>query len=245
MMFDPVPHWDDGEGHLGTAEDALLTALTVLYVFTAAEGAVGVMFGSIAVIGDTIAHFEQAAVTQLLYLALIWQPRARKMVALPLLALLLGLFDLLIVDAWRGMSQFRVPSPTALALVGAAAIAVDILVALVLSVTRPPAVTLGAWVRRKLWPRSLTAAMVVLAALGTWATRSPWPDLIVGLGIAVSSLGAARAIKFAAIVRCTALSEGQVLLSPSPERSKRRGLLSTIFSRSRGRAAPKADRKEG
>lgn len=245
MMFDPVPHWDDGEGHLGTAEDALLTALTVLYVFTAAEGAVGVMFGSIAVIGDTIAHFEQAAVIQLLYLALIWQPRARKMIALPLLALLLGLFDLLIVDAWRGVSMFRVPSPVAMALIGGAAIAADILVALVLSVTRPPAETLGAWVRRKLWPKALTGAMVILAGLGTWATRSPWPDLIVGLGIAVSSLGAARAIKFAAIVRCTALSDGYVLLSSPPAQTKRRGLLSSIRHRARRQPAAKAKRKRG
>jgi Co/Zn/Cd efflux system component len=96
--------------------------------------------------------------------------------------------------AWQKFITPATPSPLALSLAGAGALAVNLSCAIMLARYRQQS---GSLTRAAfLSARNDVVANVAIIAAGvlTAYTRSPWPDLVVGLGVVIMNADAAKEI---------------------------------------------------
>jgi Co/Zn/Cd efflux system component len=141
--------------------------------------------GSVSLFADSIDFLEDASVNFLVIVAIGWTARNRGRVGIALAGILLVPAMATLWTAWGKLALPVAPDAALLALIGAGALAVNLVCALMLARYRHHrgSLTKAAF---------LSARNDVLANIGIIAAglatahlwHSAWPDLIVGLGIA-------------------------------------------------------------
>jgi Co/Zn/Cd efflux system component len=158
------------------------------------EFAVALAIGSVSLFADSIDFLEDTAVNFLILLAQDWSARNRARMGMVLAGVLLVPGVATLWTAWQKFNMPAPPSPLALSLAGAGALAVNLSCAIMLARYRQHSgsLTRAAFLSAR---NDVLANLAIIAAGAITAlTRSGWPDLIVGLGIAVMNAGAAREI---------------------------------------------------
>lgn len=158
------------------------------------EFAVALAIGSVSLFADSIDFLEDTAVNLLILLAVNWSARNRARMGMVLAGVLLVPGVATLRTAWQKFTTPMPPSPLALSLAGAGALAVNLSCAIMLARYRQHS---GSLTRAAfLSARNDVLANVAIVATGliTAFTRTVWPDLIVGLGIALMNAGAAKEI---------------------------------------------------
>ncbi len=178
------------------AETALRrTALIVAglnLAYFAVEVIAAPLLGSVSLFADSADFVEDAAVNALIVVGLGWSlaARARLGGGLAFFALLPAFAALW--TAWQKFSHGGVPEPLALGLVGAGALAVNLLCAALLVRHRGTGGSLGAaaWLAAR--NDAIGNIAIIAAAFVTaFAWHSYWPDLAVGAALFVLNLDAA------------------------------------------------------
>jgi Co/Zn/Cd efflux system component len=158
------------------------------------EFAVAVAIGSVSLFADSIDFLEDSAVNFLILLALDWSVRYRGRMGMALAGFLLVPGVATLWTAWHKITVPTPPSPFALSLTGAGALAVNLSCAIMLSRYRrhSGSLTRAAFLSAR---NDVVANLAIIAAgLVTAFARSVWPDLIVGLGIVIMNADAAKEI---------------------------------------------------
>lgn len=165
------------------------------------------LIGSVSLFADSADFMEDAAVNALIVLALGWSlaARARLGGALALVALLPAFAALW--TAWENFQHGGVPAPFALGLVGAGALAVNLVCAALLVRHRTAGGSLGtaAWLAARNDALGNVAIMGA-AFITAYAWASYWPDLIVGAALFALNADAAGDIWRAARAERKALT---------------------------------------
>jgi Co/Zn/Cd efflux system component len=150
--------------------------------------------GSVSLFADSVDFLEDASVNFLIAVALGWSAtnRARLGMALAGILLIPGLATLW--TAWEKFMSPLPPSPFALSLTGAGALAINLSCAFMLARFRAHrgSLTRAAFLSAR--NDALANIAIIVAGLVTAFTLSGWPDLVVGLGIAVLNADAARQV---------------------------------------------------
>lgn len=159
------------------------------------EFAVALAIGSVSLFADSIDFLEDASINFMIMFALAWSMKKRARVGMLLAGILLvpGLATLW--EVWEKFNHPVPPSPLALSLAGAGALAINLSCALRLARFRhlSGSLTKAAF----LSARNDTLANVAIITAGlltAFVWKSAWPDLIVGLGITAMNADAARAV---------------------------------------------------
>jgi len=158
------------------------------------EFAVALAIGSVSLFADSIDFLEDTAVNFLILLALDWSARKRAQMGMVLAAVLLVPGVATLWTAWHKFTAPAPPSPFALSLAGAGALAVNFSCAIMLARYRQHSgsLTRAAFLSAR---NDVVANLAIIAAgFVTAFTRSGWPDLVVGLGIATMNADAAKEI---------------------------------------------------
>jgi len=148
------------------------------------EFAVALAIGSVSLFADSIDFLEDTAVNFLILIALGWSARYRARMGMALAGVLLVPGVATLCTAWHKFTSPAPPSPLALSLAGAAAIAVNFSCAIMLARYRQHSgsLTRAAFLSAR---NDVVANLAIIAAgFVTAFTRSGWPDLVVWLGIA-------------------------------------------------------------
>ena len=171
----------------------LWIALAVNAAMFAVELWGGLRSGSVSLLADAIDFFGDAAnygVSLLvLGMALAWRARAALFKGLTM-----GAFGLFVLGraAWSAAAG-DVPEPATMGLLGALALAANVVVAVLLFAWRD-----GDANMRSVWLCSRNDAIgnvaVLAAALGVFGTGTAWPDLAVAAVMGVLALGAAWSV---------------------------------------------------
>ena len=174
----------------------LVAGLNLAYF--AVEFVAAHIIGSVALFADSIDFLEDAAVNALILLAMGWTASYRTVVAKLLAAIILipGLATLWMM--WQKLALPLPPAPLPLSAIGAGALLVNFICALLLVRVRHHGGSLGLAAFLSARNDVLANAAIILAGITTSATQSVWPDLIVGLGIAAMNAGAAGEVYRAA-----------------------------------------------
>jgi Co/Zn/Cd efflux system component len=171
----------------------LLVALLNLSYFFVEFGA-AISIGSVSLFADSIDFLEDTSVNILILLALGWslQARARVGMALALILLAPGLATLW--SLWQKINAPLPPEPVTLSLVGAGALAVNLMCALILARFRKASGSLTKAAFLSARNDAFANIAIIAAGLATALTNSAWPDVIVGLGIAAMNATAAKEV---------------------------------------------------
>jgi Co/Zn/Cd efflux system component len=171
----------------------LLVALLNLSYFFVEFGA-AISIGSVSLFADSIDFLEDTSVNILILLALGWslQARARVGMALALILLAPGLATLW--SLWRKINAPVPPEPVTLSLVGAGALAINLMCALILARFRKASGSLTKAAFLSARNDAFANIAIIAAGLATALTNSAWPDVIVGLGIAAMNATAAKEV---------------------------------------------------
>lgn len=151
--------------------------------------------GSVSLFADSVDFMEDAFVNLLVLTALGWSLRYRGRLGMVLAAVLLvpGLATLW--TAWQRWGSMALPSPGALTVVGAGALAVNLLCAALLARHQRHGSNLLRAAFLSARNDALANIAILLAGLvSATVWRSAWPDLIVGLAIAAMNADAAREV---------------------------------------------------
>lgn len=178
----------------GLRRIVLLVALLNLAYF-GIEFTVALAIGSVSLFADSVDFLEDASVNLLIFIALGWTLRNRARLGMALAGILFipGLATLW--TAWEKFIEPVAPNPSALALTGLGALAVNLTCALMLASYRHHSGSLTKAAFLSARNDALANIAIIIAGLVTaFAWRSAWPDLIVGLGIAAMNADAARAV---------------------------------------------------
>ncbi len=177
---------------------------TVLTVAVLNLGYFGVEFtaalriGSVALFADSVDFLEDASVNILILLALGWTLAARARTGMVLAAIMLVPAAAFLWTLWQKILAPVPPEATAMWLVGAGALAVNLTCAWLLARHRhgQGSLTRAAFLSAR---NDALANVAIVAAAGVTALHaSAWPDVIVGLAIAGMNLDAAREVWHAA-----------------------------------------------
>jgi Co/Zn/Cd efflux system component len=154
--------------------------------------------GSVSLFADSIDFLEDASVNFLIFAALGWSAIRRARVGMALAGILLVPGIATVWSAWTKIQLPLPPSPVALTIAGAGALAVNLTCAVILARYRGHrgSLTRAAFLSAR--NDALANVAITLAGGITALTLSMWPDLIVGLGIAAMNAGAARDVWTAA-----------------------------------------------
>ena len=158
------------------------------------EFAVALAIGSVSLFADSIDFLEDTALNVLILLALGWSARSRARMGMVLAGVLLVPGVATLWTAWRKFLVPAPPSPLALSLAGAGALAVNLSCAIMLARYRQHSGSLTRAAFLSARNDVLANLAIIAAGLVTAFTRSGWPDLVVGLGIALMNADAAREI---------------------------------------------------
>jgi cation diffusion facilitator family transporter len=188
---------DHDHDHGNAARPALWIALVLNAGMFAVEITAGLTAGSTALLADAADFLGDAAnyglALAVLSMALVWRAR----VAL-LKGITMGLFGLWVAGMTiNHLVAGTVPEPLTMGVVGIAALAVNVAVALILYRFRN-----GDSNMRAVWICSRNDALgnlaVMAAASGVFATGAAWPDLAVAAFMAILALwGSAQVIRLA------------------------------------------------
>ncbi|MEO5670091.1 MAG: cation transporter [Ramlibacter sp.] len=167
----------------------LWIALAVNALMFAVEIGAGLVSGSVSLLADAIDFFGDAAnyglTLAVLSMGAMWRTRA----ALVKAASMLLFGTLILAKAGWTMSQGLTPEPLTMGVVGALALAANVVVAVLLYSYRS-----GDANMRCVWLCTRNDAIgnlaVMLAAVGVLGTGSAWPDLIVAAVMAGLALSA-------------------------------------------------------
>jgi Co/Zn/Cd efflux system component len=162
------------------------------------EFAVALTIGSVSLFADSIDFLEDAAVNNLILVALGWNARRRSIVGMILAAILFAPAVATLWTAWQKLQLPVPPAPVPLTLAGFGALAINLYCAFRLARfrTHSGSLTQAAFLSAR--NDALANVAIIATGVATAATLSPWPDLIVGLGIFVLNLDAARQVSSAA-----------------------------------------------
>ena len=159
------------------------------------EFAVAVTIGSVSLFADSIDFLEDASINFLIMFALAWSMKKRARVGMLLAGILLVPGLATIWEAWEKFNHPLAPSPLALSLAGAGALAINLSCAFRLARFRhnSGSLTMAAFLSAR---NDALANVAIIAAglLTAFVWKSAWPDLIVGLGIASMNADAARKV---------------------------------------------------
>jgi Co/Zn/Cd efflux system component len=192
----------DEDGSL-QGQDGLRAIVRLVAVLNATyfgvEFAVAVTIGSVSLFADSVDFLEDASVNLLILLALGWSARARSRVGMLLSGVLLVPGLATVWTIWLKLSMPVAPSPAALSLTGAGALAINLSCALMLARVRHHSGSLTRAAFLSARNDALANVAIIAAGLTTaFLWRSAWPDLIVGGAIAVMNIDAAREVWTAA-----------------------------------------------
>jgi Co/Zn/Cd efflux system component len=150
--------------------------------------------GSVSLFADSIDFLEDASLNILIAIALGWSAtnRARLGMALAGILLIPGLATLW--TAWEKFMAPSPPSPFALSLTGAGALAINLSCAFMLARFRAHSGSLTRAAFLSARNDALANVAVIAAGFVTAFTLTGWPDLVVGLGIAALNADAARQV---------------------------------------------------
>lgn len=195
----PHGHEHGAGAHAGHAHDVVPTTARLTRVLWLAlainagmallEVSAGVHTGSVSLLADAIDFFSDAATYAITLVVLpmgaLWRTRAALFKGLSML--LLGLF--VAGRALWGLAQGTPPEAMTMGLIGALALAANLVVAAMLYAFREGDANL-----RSVWLCSRNDALgnvaVMLAALGVFGTGTAWPDLLVAAVMASLSISA-------------------------------------------------------
>jgi Co/Zn/Cd efflux system component len=166
--------------------------------YFAVEFAVARSIGSVSLFADSIDFLEDGLVNVLILVALGWSAARRARIGMLLAALLLFPGIATLWTAWGKIVLPEAPAAVPLTLVGAGALAVNLLCTLLLVRFRNEggSLTRAAFLSAR---NDVVANFAIIGAgFATHATASIWPDLVVGLGIFFLHLDAAREVYGAA-----------------------------------------------
>lgn len=178
-------------------QTVLLVALLNLAYF-GVEFGIAIAIGSVSLFADSVDFLEDASINLLIAVALSWSAVNRARLGMALAGILLVPALATLWTAWQKFSLPVPPAPIPLSLTGAAALAVNLICALMLVRFRSHAGSLTRAAFLSARNDAYANVAIVLAGFLTLATLSVWPDLIVGLGIAVLNADAAREVVAAA-----------------------------------------------
>jgi Co/Zn/Cd efflux system component len=173
---------------------AVRVAAILNLTYFGVEFVVALAIGSVSLFADSIDFLEDTAVNFLILLALDWRARYRARMGMVLAGVLLVPGAATLWTAWHKFTVPAPPSPLALSLAGAGALAVNLSCAIMLARYRQHS---GSLTRAAfLSARNDVLANLAIIAVGliTALTRSGWPDLTVGLGIALMNADSAKEI---------------------------------------------------
>jgi Co/Zn/Cd efflux system component len=158
------------------------------------EFAVARAIGSVSLFADSVDFLEDASVNFLIAIALGWSAtnRARLGMALAGILLIPGLATLW--TAWEKFMAPLPPSPFALSLTGAGALAVNLSCAFMLAGFRAHSGSLTRAAFLSARNDALANVAIIAAGIVTAFTLTGWPDLAVGMGIAALNADAARQV---------------------------------------------------
>jgi cation diffusion facilitator family transporter len=167
----------------------LWIALLINAVMFGVEIVAGLSSGSVSLLADAIDFFGDAAnygvTLAVLSLGLVWRARA----ALLKSASMIVFGGAVLVKALWSMSQGVPPEPLTMGLIGALALAANLVAAALLYAYRAGDANMrGVWLCTR--NDAIGNLAVMLAALGVFGTGTAWPDLAVAMvmaGLAISS----------------------------------------------------------
>ncbi len=177
----------------GNYRRVLWIALCINAAMFALEFLSGIKSGSVSLLADAVDFFGDAANYGVSLFVLGWAPAWRPRTAL-LKGMTMGGYGLFILAAagWNVVSG-TVPVPATMGLVGALALAANVVVAVLLYTYRN-----GDADMRSVWLCSRNDAIgnvaVMLAALGVLHTASGWPDAAVACIMGILGITAARSV---------------------------------------------------
>jgi Co/Zn/Cd efflux system component len=171
----------------------LLVALLNLSYFFVEFGA-AISIGSVSLFADSIDFLEDTSVNILILLALGWSLQARSRVGMALALILLAPGLATLWSLWRKINAPVPPEPVTLSLVGAGALAINLMCALILARFRKASGSLTKAAFLSARNDAFANIAIIAAGLATALTNSAWPDVIVGLGIAAMNATAAKEV---------------------------------------------------
>jgi len=162
------------------------------------EFAAALAIGSVSLFADSVDFLEDASINLLILLALGWSASWRSVIGKGLAGIILipGIATLWM--AWTNFSSGIPPNPVTLSLVGAGALTVNVICALLLVRYRSASGSLTRAAYLSARNDAVANIAVIVTGPVTAYTLSAWPDLLVGLGIALMNADAAREVYTAA-----------------------------------------------
>lgn len=181
-----------GDGGPGTALRRVVAVVALLNLLgMIGEIIMAVLAGSVALFADAADFCEDFLINGLVVAALGWSVRGRRRASVWLAGLILiPAVAALTTAAWKLVSG-EPPEPFRLSFTAGAALALNLLCALLLVARRTEGGSLvrGAWLAAR--NDVLADALILVAGLVTAARPSIWPDVVIGVAAGAINLRAA------------------------------------------------------
>ena len=172
----------------------VLVVATLNFIYFVIEFTFGRIYGSLALISDSIDFLEDASVNLLIAFAIGWSLKRRKQTSYALAMLLLAPGVAFIWNAIHQISTPEVPEGEGMSVVGLGALAVNVFCAFLIAKHRSE--KSGLAMAAYYSARNDAVANILIIGAGLLTVRNPsiWPDLVVGILIFLMNADAAKEI---------------------------------------------------
>lgn len=158
------------------------------------EATIAAFIGSVSLFADSADFLEDFLINGLVFCALSWSATSRRKASFGLAALILIPAIAAFGTALYKVFSASVPEPTALTATSVAALAVNLLCAMLLLRLRSgdTALTRGAWLAAR--NDAVANVLMILAGISTFFWYSMWPDVITGVLMGIINCFAAKEV---------------------------------------------------
>jgi Co/Zn/Cd efflux system component len=172
----------------------VLTVATLNLFYFVVEFYFGRLYGSVALIGDSIDFLEDASINILIALAIGWSLRKRQVVTYFLAILLLVPGVAFLWNAFHQILSPEIPVGEGMSVVGFGALIINVFCAYLIARhrTEEGGLVMAAFYSAR--NDAIANLLIIGAGFITVLTPSIWPDLIIGIAIFVMNADAAKEV---------------------------------------------------
>ena len=172
----------------------VLTVATLNLFYFVVEFYFGRLYGSVALIGDSIDFLEDASINILIALAIGWSLRKRQVVTYFLAILLLVPGVAFLWNAFHQILSPEIPVGEGMSVVGFGALIINVFCAYLIARhrTEEGGLVMAAFYSAR--NDAIAKLLIIGAGFITVLTPSIWPDLIIGIAIFVMNADAAKEV---------------------------------------------------
>ena len=171
---------------------ALVAVLNLIY-FTI-EFSFAQIYGSLALLSDSLDFLEDASVNLLIFMAFSWSLIARKRLSYLLALILLVPGVVFIFEAISRFNEPRVPNGAGMSVIGVGALLVNFYCAAMLAKYRKEEGGLAKAAYLSARNDAMANVLIIVGGLVTMVWTSQFPDLLIGIAIFAMNFDAARQV---------------------------------------------------